>query len=154
MKHNLPSWQNEQGASLLQLVAALALMAVLSTIAVSNLKQSANPLADASFQATHYLRLVRSRAISQTLTLQVLPTSSTRLEAREVERCSDTSGETSNVLDLALAFPDGAWMTEIDWTVCFTARGLADENILFGITSTSGASRTAEIALGGGIRIQ
>lgn len=56
--------------------------------------------------------------------------------------------------DLIVDLPNGASMSDTSWTACFTPRGLSESNVTFDLNDADGQSRTVEIALGGGVRIQ
>ncbi len=141
----------EAGYTLAEMLVVMALIGILAGTAVSNLKELNDPLADASFTVTHYLRLVRARGISQTLFIQVAPTSSTIIAASSSDSCSGTM---TAIDDLEVNLPRGASMSDTSWTACFTPRGLSEDNITFDLSDSDGQSKTVEIALGGGVRIQ
>jgi Tfp pilus assembly protein FimT len=143
--------KNDKGYSLVNMLATLAMIGILLATATSNLKIISNPLADASFALNHYFRLSRARAISQTTVIKIAPTSTTRVVATSGETC-DTA--TAAVDNLAINLPTGARLVTTDWSTCFTARGLATEAITFSLIDDRGVTRTVEIALGGGSRIQ
>lgn len=151
MKNQLHILRNQQGTSIFNLLAAMAMISVLSTTAISNLKVVENPLADASFSMNHYLRLVRSRSISQTTFILLRPLSNTHVEAFSGDTCDKA---VTNLDDLRYEFPDETALATTDWEVCFTPRGLADNTVTFDMNDKRGYSRTVEVALGGGSRIQ
>ncbi len=135
----------------MEVLVAITFIAILSYAAVSNIKSLENPLADASFQVSHFLRLARSRAISQTIAIQLSPSSSTGIAASSSDSCSGTM---TPMDDLSLTLPDGAFFVDTAWTACFTQRGLADDNIVFDLQNQQGSTRTIELALGGGVQIR
>jgi prepilin-type N-terminal cleavage/methylation domain-containing protein len=141
----------ERGFTLSEMIVTLGIIAILSATAVSNLKELDDPLADASFTVTHYLRLVRARGISQTIFVTVQPTSTTAISASSSDSC--TSALTL-IPELNVTLPRGASLSDTSWSACFTPRGLSENNVTFQINDTDGRSRTVEIALGGGVRIQ
>ena len=140
----------QSGFSLLELLAGLLLIGIISSTAISNLNALKNPLTNTGHLVSHYLRLVRSRAISQTLAIEVSPESNSRLVAKSTSSCS---GSMSPIDDLSLDFQDGVTLEDTDWTVCFNQRGLADSYITFTIESAQG-SKTIQVALGGGVKIE
>lgn len=133
------------------MITTLALIGILMGLAAANIKGMENPLADASFQVSHFMRLARSRAISQTISIRIEPASSTELIAFSAESCDDDMDLIEN-FDLTL--PEGAVLADTDWEVCFTQRGLSDTNLLFVLQNQKGKERSIEIALGGGVRIE
>ncbi|MCB0322204.1 MAG: prepilin-type N-terminal cleavage/methylation domain-containing protein [Bdellovibrionales bacterium] len=141
----------DAGFSVSELLVTIALIAILSAGAVSNLKELDDPLSDASFTVTHYLRLVRARAISQTSFIEVVPGSTTTIAASSSDSCT---GVMTPIEGLTVNLPRGSQLTATDWSACFTPRGLSDANVLFTIRDTDGRTRSVEIALGGGVQIQ
>ena len=138
--------KQEKGFSFLELLVTLSISGILVATAVSNLKTLENPLADASFQSTQFLKLVRSRAISRTLTLKVAPSSSTKLVVTSGSSCA---AATTAVSDLVLNLPTGATFSATNWSICFTPRGLSTSNTSFNLSeSTSTKIRTEEVAIG------
>ena len=152
MSKSFRNW--DLGASLLELLTAVALFVILSEVVVSNIKQLHNPLADAGFEVSHFLRLARARAISQTLAIEVWPASATQLTSTSRSSCTDETDSDAPVEDLVLDLPDGTSFSDTDWSVCFTQRGLAYEHTTFELQGGRGNSKTVEVALGGGVRIQ
>lgn len=142
----------DSGFTVMDMLTTLGILSVLALIPLSNIRELESPIDDASFQLGHYLRLVRSRAISQTLSIIVTPESSSRLTAASAENC--LSEEPVAINDLTLNFPDGAYLGSTGWSVCFNQRGLSDANLSFTLTNDDGDTKDVEIALGGGVRIE
>ncbi|MBX7138199.1 MAG: prepilin-type N-terminal cleavage/methylation domain-containing protein [Oligoflexia bacterium] len=141
----------QAGYSLMEMLVVLALISIIAATALSDLKVLENPLSSASANITHYLRLVRSRAISQTKAIKVTPSGYRRLSASSAESC--TSEVFTPVTDLTLDLDDDIALRTNDWHVCFSQRGLADAHVIFEFYSSTG-DRTVQIALGGGIKIE
>jgi prepilin-type N-terminal cleavage/methylation domain-containing protein len=149
---NYSTLHNRQtGFSLIELLAVLALFGILCTVAVSNITVLENPLASASANLTHYFRLVRSRAISQTRSIRITPNTSNTLIAESATSCSDSTFSPIN--DLSLDLGTKVRFGSTNWSACFTQRGLAHAYTTFTVTS-SGNTKTVQIALGGGVKIQ
>ena len=141
--------RNESGYTLMNLLTTLSLIAIFSATAVSNLKVLENPLADASFALTHFLRVVRADAMAQTIAIEVAPTSSTTIGTSTASSCDATM--TPNT-DLQLTLNDGVVLLDTTWSFCFTSRGLSDSNIVIDINEAERGTRSIEVALGGGTR--
>ena len=139
------------GFTVLELLVTMALVGVVSGIAVSNIKLLDNPLTNSKAQVTHYLRLARARAISQTRSIKIAPVANNRLQGYTAQSC-DSSTFTA-LDDLELDMEDNAQFDTTDWSVCFNQRGLASEHTVFGFT-TVGGSKTVQVALGGGVKIE
>lgn len=129
----------------------MVLFGILASVGVSNISILENPLASASANLTHHFRLVRSRAISQTRSIKVTPSSTTTLAAESAANCNETTF--TPVTDLALDLGDEVHFGTTDWSACFTQRGLANEYVTFTVIG-SGHTKTVQIALGGGVKIQ
>ncbi|MCI5064794.1 GspH/FimT family pseudopilin [bacterium] len=141
----------EAGFTLTEMIATVGLVTILSTIAISNFKELENPVVDASYQVSRFIRLARSRAISQTIAIVIQPDSTTELVAFSSDDCN---GTLTSLGDLSMTLPDGALLSDTEWSTCFTQRGLSDTNVTFQIQDVDGKSRTIEIALGGGVQVQ
>jgi len=141
----------EDGFSLIEVLVTLALFGVLCTVAISNLKVLESPLISASSNLTHFFRLVRVRAIAQTRAIKVTPSSTNYLTASTAANCSETSF--TPLPELFLDIGEDVSISDTSWSVCFTQRGLVDDSVSFSMSSATG-SKTVEVALGGGIRIQ
>lgn len=154
MTNRKSSKRSELGYTLIQMLTTLGLLSILSLIAVSNVKSLRNPLANASFEISHFLRLVRSRAISQTLAITVTATSPTHITTASAASCYDEETTTDQVSNLQLDLPNGAQLSNTEWSVCFSQRGMANEHVIFDLESEGGRTRTIEVALGGGVKVQ
>ncbi len=141
----------QAGFSILELLAVLVIMGILSASAMSNLKEINRPLTNASFEITHFLRLARARGISQTSFIKVAPASAFKISTHSGDSCATA---TSAINDLSLNLPDNTNLLATDWEICFTPRGLAPNSTAFTIRDEHASTRTVEIALGGGVRMQ
>jgi Tfp pilus assembly protein FimT len=140
----------EGGFTMFELIALLALFAVVSAIAVYGVESMRNPLNNAALSMEQLLRTARSRAISTTQAVEVKPLSPTLIGTSTSDSCSGTM---TNSPDLKLRLPTGAGLTDTTWTICFDQRGLADSNTSFQLADHHGIARTVRVALGGGVRI-
>ena len=141
----------EGGYTVSNLLVTMGLIAVLSTTAIANLREMHNPLSDASFSVEHFLRLARSRALSQTEAIQVSPSSAATFVASSSDSCT---GIMTPVANLSLTLPSGASLADTSWSICFTQRGLADANTTFDLLGSNANVKSVSIALGGGIKIE
>ncbi len=136
---------------MVELIITLGLFGLLCMVAVSNIKVLENPLVSAAANLSQYFRLVRVRAIAQTRSIIVEPTSQHRLTASAAANC--TSETLTPIDELELDIGDDVSLGSTDWSVCFTQRGLVHAAALFTLSSETGI-RTVEIALGGGVQIR
>lgn len=140
----------QRGFSLLELLVTLGLFMIVSWTTLSNMKALTSPLQDASAQLVSYLKQVRARALSTTFAYTLYPISTTQVGARYGVNCASTT--TSSDASLTLKLPAGARLAETDWTVCFTTRGLTDQNVTLQLTDGSSQERDIEVLLGGSVR--
>ena len=140
-----------KGFSVLELLVVLIIFGILSASVMSNVKEINRPLTNASFEVTHYLRLARSKAISQTTYIKVAPLSAFKLAAYSGSTCATS---TTPISELVLILPDNTNLLATDWSICFSPRGLAPTSTTFTISDEHDATRVVEIALGGGVRMQ
>lgn len=150
-------WNHEHiarsaGFTMIELIVVMALFAVISGIAVSNLRELESPLSNSAFGSSHYLRLVRARAISTTSYIRVDPANSSSLIASRSDQ-DDCGGTVSAISDLTYTFEEGVTLGATDWYLCFTPRGLSDEHVSFSFSSDAG-TRTMQVALGGGVKVE
>jgi len=143
--------ENCSGFTLIEVLVTLSLAFILSMIAIMNLKELDNPLTNGSAQLASFFKQVRSRAVSSTLAYTIYPSTSDRIETRFAERCSD--GTTTDDDTLVLDLPTGASLTDTDWTLCYSARGLPDGTLEVEVYDGEGQYKTVEVFLGGAVRV-
>lgn len=141
----------ERGVTLLEMLITIGLIFILSAIAVSNLRVTANPLASAGVSTEQFLQLARARAIAGTEVIRVTPSSAAKLQAFRGKTCDES---TTAVSDMLLDLPHEVSVQDTEWAICFNARGRADANVVFGLTDRTTGTKTVRIALGGGIKIE
>lgn len=146
-----PGSAAQSGYSMIEIIVVMAIAAVVMGTAISNLKELNDPLSNASFSLGHYLRLARSRAISQTLAIQLQPSGSNRIVASSADSCSGTMTPMS---DLSFDFPTGSRMVSTTWTICFSSRGFTPQEVEFDIQGDTSLTKTVSVALGGGSQIE
>lgn len=147
MKYNLP----ERGFTLFEVLVATALMALMMFIAVSNLKELNRPLLNSTAQVSSFIKQTRAKALTTTAAYEVYPESETVLRARFAATCDAASFEDDE--QLVLNLPNGSSLEGIEWSVCFTSRGMASDNITITLRDEELQERDIEILLGGSVRI-
>lgn len=145
------SINRESGLSILELMTVLFIVSLISASVVTNIKEINRPLTNAGFEITHFLRLVRSRGVSQTTYLKVAPVSTFKLASYSGESCDSA---TTALGDLTLTLPNDTSLVASDWSICFTPRGLSSASQIFQIRDEVSNIRSVQVALGGGVRIQ
>jgi len=145
---------DQSGFTLVNVLTTLSLIGILSAVAISDLKEINSPLADSSFQVTHFMREARSKAMSKTVTVKVSPISAFSVKAEQGNSCNSTATFTPLSPPMRMDLPNGAALADPTWEICFTKRGLANQSATFVIQDTEGQTRMVEVALGGASRIQ
>lgn len=150
------------GATLVELLVALAVLAIVLAVGVLNLRPLSDPLQDAVVQAEGYLKQVRAKAMATTSAYQV-DLGPGRLSARYAPTCRSASFSEDAALRLDL--PEGVHLearwaqsgqdfAPSDW-VCFTSRGLLlgsqSEEPLLEFRDGKGRVKTLRVMLGGGV---
>jgi len=151
MNNNNTTNIRQKGFTLIELMAVFMIVSILAATGMSNLKTLDNPLNDASLALTHFVKLARARAVSQTKAVVITPASSARLKVQSASTCSETM---TDVSDFFYDMPDSTSFIDTTWSVCFTSRGLATTNQIFTIRNDKGGTNEIEIALGGGVRVK
>jgi len=148
---NLKQDKSSQGFSLLEMLVTLSLMTSLFLIALNNLNSLHDPLDNAASELLGFFKQVRARSISTTSSYLVTPISSNQLEVTYAKNCTETTRQADSRLDLTL--PSQVSFYTTDWSICYSARGLPDDNLSVQIIKSDGSNATVEIFLGGGVRI-
>lgn len=143
---------NCRGFTLFELLIVLAVFGVLIGMAALNLRPLNSPLQTGTSQIMGFFKQARAKAIATTSAYKVEPASATRLITKYASSCSALTMTTDT--DLTLDLPAGVSLTATDWSVCFNSRGVADGNITVTLTDSKAKTRTVEVFLGGGVRIQ
>ncbi len=143
--------KTESGFTLLEMMAVVAIFTVMSGIAIINLKEFSRPSENGAAQLLGFLKQARARALSTTSAYFVQPSTTTRIITKYGVNCSDASPVTDSTLVMNL--PTGATLGATNWVICFTSRGLSDSNTTVDVNDAQG-SKTIEVLLGGGVRIQ
>lgn len=137
---------------MIEMLATLALIGILSGIALYHLKDLDDPLDNSTTQLIAFFKQVRVRAISTTSAYVVQPSSQGYIQGSYSDRCSDA--DTDRVIDNSVffKFPAGARLYDTDWSVCFGPRGLPDSNLRIPIADSGSRVRWIEVFLGGGVK--
>ncbi len=137
------------GFSLIELILTLALGSILLGTAVYQINVLRDPAVTAAAQVVAFVKQSRAKALGTTLAYTISPSSSNTIMAQFSKNCSSATKTNDSKLLLALA--NGATLAATDWSICFSARGVADTSVSFGITDTK-SIKTVQIAAGGGAR--
>ncbi len=142
----------ERGFSAIELAAVLALVGIISMMAVGNLKAIRSPVLEGANQTMGFFKQARAKALSTTSAYFISAASDHRLVTSAGINCADTTP----VVDpnLWLDLPDGVTTTDTSWEVCFSPRGFPDSTVTIPLIDTEGGAETVELYLGGAVRIQ
>lgn len=142
--------RNQFGYSLLEVLAVLGIVAILSGIAVASLKELYDPLEAGTAEAAHFLRQVRSRSIATTSAYEVRRVAQDQLTSGYAATCGAASFVPEPQLSLVL--PAGVNISNSSWRACFTSRGLAESNATLLLADNESRTRAIEVYLGGAVR--
>lgn len=140
------------GFTVSELVVVMGMGAIMMGMAVSNLKVLENSYTNSLNQAVSIFKLARTRAISTTSAYTVRPQGPFRLVATSGSTCDDLVQVEDSKLQFD--FPDTVQMMETAWSVCFSSRGIADNNLVLPIRDETGRERNLQVFLGGASRIE
>ena len=143
---------SQNGFTLVEMLVVFLMIACLSGIAVMNLKALSSPSENGAAQLLGFFKHARAKAISTTSAYFVMPTSTSTVITKFGTNCSDAAPVNDSALRLNL--PSGASLGNVGWSVCFTTRGLSDSNTTVTVNDTENGSKTVEVLLGGGVRLQ
>jgi len=144
--------RHESGISLVELLAVLAIIGLGIGAASLYLKPMEAPLDAAADMVEGTLRAARLKAMATTSGYRVSPNGGGSLTVEQAPSCSAASWSADP--GLALTLPDGVGMTALDWSVCFSSRGVANSNVTIRLTHSEYGSREVEVLLGGTTRIR
>lgn len=139
------------GFSVLELLVVMGLVTVLGGIAVMNLKELDDPLKNGSEQLAAFFKQARAKSVATTSAYTITPTSGRTFETHYGSSCSDLV--TTDDPSLSLELPAGAYVTDTSWTLCYSARGIADGNLTVEVRDLDGEYKTIEVFLGGAARV-
>ncbi len=137
--------------TLIELLLVLAILALSLGIAVLHLRPMATPLKTGAVLTEGFLRMARLQAMATTSAYRVSPSSSTRLAAETAASCSATTW--TSVANMDLELPRGVATSDTSWSVCFSSRGISNNNLTIGLYHTSYGSEQIEVLLGGTTRL-
>ena len=141
---------DQSGFSFLESLSVLALVSIVSLIAVSNVNKMDDPLTSATAEMQSFIKRVRARAISTTSAYIIIPSNTGSIITKYSDSCS--SSTLTDDPQLQMDLPRSTALSDITWSVCFNSRGLSDSNISILLGDTDGRTRTLEIFLGGAVR--
>jgi len=142
------------GFSLLELIVALTIFAVVVSIAALGLRNLEDPLGNATHQLEGILKQARAKAMATTSAYRVRPAGTTSggnqlLAVERSLRCGSSSWQADGSF-ASLELPKQVSLPLTSWSVCFSSRGAADNNLVVTLEH-DGQNRQVEIYLAGGV---
>ena len=146
--------KRSSGFSPVEVLATLALAALLMGMGVSNLRLLGNPAQSAAADLAQLLRQARTKAMISSSAYTVFPISPGRIAVRHGKNCTDPNA----VLDekLRLKFPSGVNLADTQWSVCFASKGLPTDKVEVYVRDLANSSLNAavEVNLRGPITVR
>lgn len=141
----------QRGMTLIELLAALAVLAIALVVVAMNLLPVASPVDTSTALLEGVFREARLNAIATMSSYRVTPGSTNRLRAEKGASCSATSWTADASLDTTL--PTGVTMSPSSWSVCFSSRGISTNNVVVTLAHATYGSRRVEVLFGGTSRV-
>ena len=140
----------EAGLTLLEVLVVVAILGLALGIASVNLRPLGTPLQAGTALLEGYFRQARVRAIASTSACRAVPEGLTRVVTQCATSCSDTGWTTESTLQLTL--PEHVAFETANWSVCFSSRGIATQNVTIALEHGNGSAKV-EVLLGGTTRV-
>lgn len=140
-----------QGFTLLELLVSLTIVTVLAGIATFQLQKIHSSAESGATHLIGFFKQTRARAMATTSAYRVTAESTSKVIAERGTNCSAASWETDGQMILPL--PSGVSLSGTSWNVCFSSRGMPDQNITVDLFDRDGQFRSVEVMLGGNARM-
>lgn len=143
--------KSQKGYTIVELLVVMAMMMSLMSIGVYNLRSLERPLKTGAAQLGGFFKQARAKAIATTSAYRVYALSTSQAAVTYGVNCDNAS--TNFDTDLSYTLPNELEFTSTAWEVCFSARGIADDNITVTMEDKEGDTSNVEVFLGGAVRI-
>ena len=140
----------QTGYTIVELLVVVCLIAIMSYVAIANIKRFSNPSNNAAANLAAFLKESRQRAMSSTQAYLVQPVNANMVKTSYASTCSATTFTEDTSFKLSIKNP--AKLTLTTWSICYSPRGLADNSANITIQDGS-TTRTVQVVLGGAVRI-
>ena len=141
----------ERGASLIEVLGLLALIAVALGAIAMKMQTLGSPLDTSTSLLEGVFREARLNAIATMSAYRVSPSSTTRLKGEKGSTCSATTWTVDNSMRTDLS--TGVTQSPTNWSVCFNSRGISTANVIVTLTHPKYGSRRVEVLVGGTSRV-
>jgi hypothetical protein len=138
------------GASLIELVVVSALLGIVLMIAALYLEPLEAPVQTGGELIDALIKQARAKAMAETTVHRIRPLDADSLVVEHASACSSLAWTLEPTMSLDL--PRGVSLSATAWSVCFSPRGIASENLVFTLNHPEFPSRQLEILKGGTVR--
>lgn len=141
----------QSGTSLVEVLVVLAIAGIALGTTALYLMPAEAPLQTGAGLLEGALRQARLQAIATTSAFRVRPATATRLATETASSCVATSWDTVTPMNVVL--PRNVSMTDDEWSVCFSSRGISTNNVKIPLTHPDYGTLAVEVLIGGTTRI-
>ncbi len=141
----------QSGVTLIEMLVVLAIVGIVVAVALMTLRPLESPVDTATNELEGFLRQARLNAIATTSAYRVTPGTPNRLTAARASACSATTWTTDTKMTQRL--PVGVAMSPTNFLVCFSSRGISNNNVMVTLTHPTNGSRRVEVLVGGTTRV-
>ncbi len=138
------------GMSMMELLVVIALLGLMLLIGGVYLKPMEQPVRSAGQMLEGLLSETRAKAIATTTVHRVRPTSDDFILVESAATCS--SGAWTADDGLTLQLPRDVTLSDTTWSVCFTSRGIASQNLVMTLDHPDYDPEQLEVMVGGAVR--
>ena len=144
--------REEAGFSLIEIMATMALMGIMLAMVAPNLKVLNDPLQNATEQSIGFFKKTKARAVATTSAYLVEANGQFQIKTSYANTCNALPADFQDDPDLVLDLPTGVQLADTAWSICFSSRGLADQNLIIPMSDVDLDTRSVEVFLGGAVR--
>ncbi len=138
------------GMSMIELLVVIALLGVMLLIGGLYLKPMEQPVHSAGQMLEGLLTETRAKAVATTTVHRVRPTSDDFILVESAATCSSGAWTADDRLSLQL--PRDVTLSDTTWSVCFTSRGIASQNLVMTLDHPEYEPEQLEVMVGGAVR--
>lgn len=143
--------RGNDGMSLVELIATVAILGIALGMAALYFRPMGTALGNGVSLTESFLREARASALATTSAFRVRPSGPLALSAETAASCEESTW--APVADMSVELPRDVVLSDTSWTVCFSARGISDGNVVVGLWHPESGVRRIEVLRGGTTRI-